>query len=428
MNMGVFDRIESEVRSYIRSFPTVFSTAKGAEIVDEAGRRYLDFFSGAGSLNYGHNNPLIKRELKRYIDQDGIVHGLDMATSRKRLFMETFEELILTPRGMNYKLQFTGPTGTNAVEAAMKLARLVTGRQNIICFTNAFHGVTLGAMAATGNQKFREAAGTTLQGTTFLPYDGYLGPTVDTTVYLEKILSDPSSGLDKPAAVMIETVQGEGGVNVASTPWLKSLEQLCRRHEILLIVDDIQVGCGRTGRFFSFEDSGISPDIITLSKSLSGYGLPMAMVLMKPEFDLWKPGVHNGTFRGNNMAFVTAREALTNYWSDSSFEKETLIKGQQMHLSLSETANRHRDEKLEVRGRGMIQALAFSHHAQAQEVANLCFQRGLIIESSGAHSEVLKLLPPLTISSAELDKGLSIIERAVHVVINAARYQVRRVK
>ena len=307
--MKTFNRIESNVRSYCRSFPTVFTRASGATLVGEDGRRYLDFLSGAGTLNYGHNNPRIKARLLEYLESDGIVHGLDMATVAKREFLERFEQTILLPRGLSYKVQFTGPTGANAVEAALKIARNVTGRSNIVAFTNGFHGVTLGAVAATANSHYRDAAGLPPSGTSFVPYDGYLGD-LDTTEYLDRVLTDGSSGVDHPAAVIVETVQGEGGVNVATAAWLRRLEAVCRRHDVLLIVDDIQAGCGRTGTFFSFEDAGIRPDLVTLSKSLSGYGMPMSVVLMRPELDQWKPGEHNGTFRGNNLAFVTATPAL----------------------------------------------------------------------------------------------------------------------
>lgn len=333
--MKIFEELESEVRSYARSFPRVFHRACGEYLYDSDETQYLDFLAGAGTLNYGHNNPLFKQALLEYIEADGITHGLDLHTLAKQHFLETLKEKILKPRELDYQVQFTGPTGTNAVEAAMKLARNITGRHNIIAFTNGFHGVTLGALAATGNSHHRGAAGIPLGGVTRMPYDGYLGEGFDTTAYLDKALSDASSGVDKPAAVIVETVQGEGGINAASFEWLRSLEAVCRRHDVLLIVDDIQAGCGRTGSFFSFEPVGIRPDIVTLSKSLSGYGLPMAVVMMKSELDRWKPGEHNGTFRGNNMAFITATAAINHYWSDDAFSRSIEQKG----LTISERLN-----------------------------------------------------------------------------------------
>lgn len=424
MNLKVFDRLESEVRGYIRSFPTLFNTARGSKLFDEQNNVYIDFFSGAGTLNYGHNNPVIKQDLLDYIEADGIVHGLDMATVAKKELLESFERIILKPRDMRYKVQFPGPTGTNAVEAALKLARQIKGRTNIISFTHAFHGVTGGALATTANSKYRDAAGITLDNTTFMPYDGYLGGDVDTTEYLERMIADRSSGMDQAAAVIVETVQGEGGVNVASAAWLRALEQVCRRHDMLLIVDDIQMGCGRTGGFFSFEDAGISPDIVTLSKSISGIGLPMALVLMKPELDIWIPGAHNGTFRGNNLAFVTARAALLHYWSDDAFTKAVRRKGGVMRNWLDHIAADYPSGEFQVRGRGMIQGLASTDVELAGKIAKRCFENGLIIETSGA-DDVLKLLPALTIDEQLLCKGLDIIEDSVADVLDVARMQGR---
>ncbi len=427
--LGIFNRMESEVRGYVRSFPVVFKKAVGSVLTDQSGKEYIDFFSGAGTLNYGHNNPEFKQALVEYLQQDGVVHGLDMATTAKKEFLETVDEILLKPRGMNYTLQFTGPTGTNAVEAALKIARQVTGRHNVVSFTHGFHGVSGGSLAVTANSKFRDASGVSLSNTTFVPYDGYMGEKVNTIDWLKRLLQDNSSGMDKPAAVIVETVQGEGGVNVASARWLKDLEKLCRKHDVLLIVDDIQVGCGRTGAFFSFEEAGIKPDIITLSKSLSGFGLPMSLVLMRPELDIWEPGAHSGTFRGNNMAFVTATHALRKYWADSKFASETVQKGDFVHKRLKEIARKHRVAGISVRGRGLIQGLVFDDHPElAGLVAQKAFEHGLIIETSGAKDEVLKILPALTIDQDMLDKGLGIIEKSVEETLKSEGVYTRVVK
>jgi len=411
--MRTFDRLESEVRGYIRSFPTVFTKAQNAVLTDEGGTQYIDFLAGAGSLNYGHNNPVLKKAIIEYLENDGVVHGLDMATSAKESFLRTFEERILKPRKMQYKMQFTGPTGTNAVEAAIKLARNVTGRQSVISFTNGFHGVTLGALSLTGNRKFRDAAGVPLSHVHHAPYSGYFGMDVDTIAMLDKLIADPSSGVDHPAAIIVECVQGEGGLNVAGLNWLKKLEQLCRRYDILLIVDDIQAGCGRTGTFFSFEPAGIRPDMITLSKSLSGYGLPMSVVLLKPEHDVWKPGQHNGTFRGNNMAFVTAAAALNHYWSDAKFQASIEKKAEIVTQYLDKLVKNYPDAQMTRRGRGLMQGLAFKDPALADSITSHAFQNGLIIETSGGSDEVIKLLTPLTIEPETLLAGLDILEQAV---------------
>ncbi|QDQ87799.1 diaminobutyrate--2-oxoglutarate transaminase [Alcaligenaceae bacterium SJ-26] len=414
MDLKIFDRMESEVRGYIRSFPVIFSQARGSLLIDEEKNEYIDFFSGAGTLNYGHNNPIFKEKLLEYLASDGVVHGLDMATSAKKHFLETVDRVLLKPRNWRYTLQFTGPTGTNAVEAALKLARQVKGRPGIVSFTHGFHGVSAGSLAATANAKFRRAAGVALDNTVFMPYDGYFGPDVDTISYLERMLEDPSSGLDHPAAVIVETVQGEGGVNVATLRWLKELERVCRRHDMLLIVDDIQVGCGRTGSFFSFEAAGIRPDIITLSKSLSGFGLPMSLVLFKPELDVWKPGAHSGTFRGNNLAFVTATEALRQYWADDLFTAEIQVKERHVRDWLENVVHSYPEAGLVARGRGLIQGLVCqSQPGLANRIAAKAFSHGVVIETSGAEDEVLKLLPALTIEPELLARGLEIIERSV---------------
>lgn len=415
--MEIIHRLESEVRSYVRSFPTVFARAEGSCLYDQAGRRYLDFFAGAGALNYGHNEPHLKQRLLDYVAADGVTHSLDMATDAKLGLLSALERHILRPRDLRYKVMFPGPTGTNAVEAALKLARKITGRTNVVSFTNAFHGMTLGALAVTANGGKRGGAGVPLGAVSRAPFDGYYGPDVDTLAQLELLLSDGSSGVDAPAAFIVETVQAEGGVNVAGERWLRGLAQLAREAGALLIVDDIQVGCGRTGPFFSFEEIGIQPDMICLSKSLSGYGLPLAVTLMRPELDAWAPGEHNGTFRGNNHAFVTARAAIERYWTDEALSDDVDRKAGVVAGALDELAQRWGGER---RGRGLIQGVAFDDGELARKASAAAFERGLVIETAGAGDEVLKLLPPLTISDAELAEGLSIIAAAVAAAADRA--------
>lgn len=412
----IFNKHESRVRSYPRSFPALFTRAEGVRIFDEHGRAYLDFLAGAGSLNYGHNHPVLRDALLTYIEQHGIAHSLDLHTGAKADFLHKLDKLILNPRGLPYVAQFTGPTGANAVEAALKLARKYTGRETIVSFTNGFHGVTLGALAATGNSHHRGGAGIHLGGVARMPYDGYLGPNVDTLEYFDKALNDASSGLDTPAAVIVETVQGEGGLNVATAEWLRRLQSICREHGILLIVDDIQAGCGRTGHFFSFEPAGLQPDIVTLSKSLSGMGLPFAITLLQRDLDVWKPGEHNGTFRGNNHAFVTAAAALEHFWSNDLFEKEIQRKAKLMHAHLKAIADSYPHE-ISLKGRGMMQGLAFVDAQDAGAVSAAAFSRGMIIETGGPQDEVLKCLCPLVISDEDLILALDIIARSVHAVI-----------
>ncbi len=411
--LSVFESLESEVRSYCRGWPAVFDRAQGSTLHDEDGHAYLDFFSGAGALNYGHNNPVLKRALIDYLERDGITHGLDMSTPAKRRFLQSFQDVVLRPRELDYKVMFPGPTGTNAVEAALKLARKVKGRESIVSFTNAFHGMSLGALAVTGNAFKRAGAGIPLVHGTPMPFDHYLDGRVPDFLWFEKLLEDQGSGLNMPAAVIVETIQGEGGINVARPEWLRGLAELCERRDMLLIVDDIQMGCGRTGPFFSFEEAGITPDIVTLSKSIGGYGLPMSLTLFKPELDVWEPGEHNGTFRGNNPAFVTAAAALETYWSDGQMEKQTLARGDQVESAMRDILREHRDTEADFRGRGLVWGLEFADKARASKVCARAFDLGLLLETSGPQSEVVKLLPALTITPEELDEGLRITARAV---------------
>jgi len=413
-DLSVFETLESEVRSYCRGWPTVFDRAQGSRIHDEDGHEYLDFFAGAGSLNYGHNNPVLKRALIDYLERDGITHGLDMSTVAKRSFLQAFQSLVLGPRDLPYKVMFPGPTGTNAVESALKLARKVKGREAVVSFTNAFHGMSLGSLAVTGNAFKRAGAGIPLVHGTPMPFDHYLDGRVPDFLWFERLLQDQGSGLNRPAAVIVETVQGEGGINVARPEWLRSLAELCARRDMLLIVDDIQMGCGRTGAFFSFEEAGIVPDIVTVSKSISGYGLPMSLCLFTPELDVWEPGEHNGTFRGNNPAFVTATAALETYWSDgSAMEKQTRERGEQVEQELISIAEENRGDVKEYRGRGLVWGLEFHDRRRAERVARRAFELGLLIETSGPEGEVVKLLPALTITPDELDEGLGVVARAV---------------
>jgi diaminobutyrate-2-oxoglutarate transaminase len=406
--------VESEVRTYCRGWPAIFDRAQGSYLYDEDGHPYLDFFAGAGSLNYGHNNPVLKRALLDYLERDGITHGLDMSTTAKRAFLESFRDLVLRPRGMDHKVMFPGPTGTNSVEAALKLARKVKGREAIVSFTNAFHGMSLGSLAVTGNAFKRAGAGIPLVHGTPMPFDDYLDGQTPDFIWFERLLEDSGSGLNQPAAVIVEPVQGEGGVNVARAEWLRALADLCRRYDMLLIVDDIQMGCGRTGAFFSFEEAGIVPDIITVSKSISGYGLPLALTLFRPELDIWEPGEHNGTFRGHNPAFVTAAAALDTYWADSQMEKQTLSRGEQVEAALAAIVREDDPESgANYRGRGLVWGLEFPDKARATAVCRRAFELGLLVESSGPEGEVVKLLPALTIGPEELDEGLRILARAV---------------
>lgn len=409
-NTSKFEQLESGVRSYCRNWPVVFDRAAGSCLYDESGRRYLDFFTGAGALNYGHNNPALKQPLVEYLTSDRVIHSLDTYTVAKREFLEALDEVVLRPRALSYRVQFPGPAGTNAVEAALKIARKVTGRTEVVRFNRGFHGMTLGALAVTSNRSARAAAGTPLRDTVAAPFDdASLDGSAPELAWFDRLVDRNPSG--KPAAVIVETVQGEGGVNVARPSWLRALAARCRDSGVILIVDDVQMGCGRTGQFFSFERAGIVPDVMCLSKSISGYGLPLALTLIRPDLDVWEPGEHNGTFRGFNPAFVTGAAALRTYWSDDALQYRTIENGMRVAAALGAIAREV--DGAEARGIGMAHGLAFRDPGRARAVASAAFDRQLLVETAGPHDEVVKLLPPLTLADDELEEGLAVLHEAV---------------
>ncbi len=409
-----FYKYESRVRSYSRIFNAQFDKAKDSLLYDANGRKFIDLLSGCGSLNYGHNNDALKGALMKYLSDDSISMSLDLATTSRFEFLEAFKNLVLEANGLDYLVQFTGPTGANAIEAAIKLARKTTGRSNVIAFTNGFHGCTLGALGLTASKHHRGASAALSGPVTRMPYDGYLGPEIDTAALLEKMLQDPSGGIDEPAAIVVETIQGEGGLNASSLMWMQKLACIAEDNGAVLIVDDIQAGCGRSGSFFSFHDLGLRPGIVTLAKSISGYGLPMSLVLIDPSLDRWSPGEHNGTFRGNNLAFVTATAALKKYWVDDRFAQTVKDKSEVMAHRLDELALHH---GLVRRGRGMMQGLAFSCPRTCAAVRNACFQRGLVMETCGPHDEVLKFLPALTMSFELLEEAISTVADVLDAIL-----------
>lgn len=409
--MRIFESLESDVRSYVRSFPAIFDKAEGAVLYDEHDNEYIDFFAGAGTLNYGHNHPRATQAIIEYLQNNRIVHGLDKATVAKRAFLQKFYDSILAPRNLEYKVQFTGPTGTNAVETALKLARMVKRRSNIIAFTNGYHGLSMGSLAVTGNYFYRDESYGARINVDHVPFDGYFGKEVNTIDYLRKFLEDQGSGIDLPAAIITETVQGEGGINVAGNQWLQELQGLCREYDILLIIDDIQVGNGRTGRFFSFEEAGITPDMVCLSKAIGG-GLPLALLLMRPELDQWQPGEHTGTFRGNNLAFVAATELLS-YWDNEDLTYSVEYKGGIIREHLEAMAAKYPELHMQVRGRGMVWGLEIPRTGFVGELSAKAFENHLVAETCGSKGHVLKLLPPLIIEEELLTRGLEILAQSL---------------
>ena len=406
----VFEKTESQVRSYCRKYPVEFNRAKNAELYSVDGERYIDFLAVAGSMNYGHNNPEIKAKILEYLSEDNIINALDMYTAAKEEFLSTFEEKILKPRNLEYKVMCCGPTGTNANEAALKLARKNTGRMNVIAFSGAFHGMTLGSLAMTTDRTSREGASLPLTNVTFAPYDG----TLDSIAYLKWILEDDHSGIEKPAAIFLETIQAEGGINIASVEWLKEIRRICTENDILMVCDDIQVGVGRSGHFFSFERAGIKPDMVVLSKSISGFGMPMALLLIRPDLDIFRPAEHNGTFRGNQLSFVGGTAGINYFVEDQEVQRKAAIVEKFMQEEILPL-----DSRLSYRGMGLMWGIDFGavNPALALEAVHEAFDRHLICEVAGRKDGVLKLMPPLTIPDDVLNEGLSIVKKAVIAVL-----------
>jgi diaminobutyrate-2-oxoglutarate transaminase len=407
---------QSRVCYYCRDFPAVFTRALGAEIFDINGVRYIDFLGGSGALNYGHNHPNLKAAILDYLRDDGVLQSLDLHTEAKSKFITRFNEVIQKPRGMEYKFQFTGPTGTNAVEAAVKLARKFTRRSRIVAFTGAFHGVTMGSLSLTASPGHRSGAGTPLHGTIRMPFEGFL-ESGDELKYIEQMLTSPGNGEEQPAAFIVETVQGDG-LACASSTWLQSLQRIAHSMGSLLIIDDIMAGCGRTGTFFSFESYGIQPDIVCLSKSISGLGLPMSIVLIRPDCDVWNPGEHNGTFRGNNLAFVSAAAAL-DFWENPQFVSGVQSFIQTLDSELNRIVEEFSDFGVSVVGRGALRGICMSEPEVAARTQAIAFGKGLMFERCGARDSVLKFLPSLNIPTDILKEAMSILAESLRAALDS---------
>lgn len=411
-----FEKYESNIRSYCRKWPVEFVSAKGSIYKDTEGNEYIDFFDGAGALNYGHNPDYIKEKLIKYLESDGIVHALDMYTVPKENFINYFEEKILKPRKLDYKIAFPGPTGTNSIELALKLARKVKQRPYIWAFTGAFHGMTLGALALTTESAARKAAGVPLNYTVHIPAPYSMDGNFDSIAYMEQLLSDDHSGYEKPAAIIIETVQQEGGIHVFSKEFLKDLRALCDKYDILLICDEVQIGCSRSGTFFSFERADIVPDIVCMSKSIGGYGIPFAVTLFKKELDVFKPGEHNGTFRGCQLSMVAGLAAL-----EMTVEQDIPAQVRRKEKIVKEYLDKEIKPllkgKMEIRGIGLSWGIEFNDGKLARAVLDKCFEKKLIIELAGSYDSVLKIMPSLVIEDELLLKGLNIVKESIQEVI-----------
>ena len=421
-------QFESSARSYPRNFPIAIKSALGSWITDVEGNRYLDCLAGAGTLALGHNHEVVIDSINRSVDSGLPLHTLDITTPVKDEFCSKVLELF-QDEVSEWRIQFCGPTGADAVEAALKLAKTYTGRTGIVSFTGAYHGMTLGALSVTGNLSVKSPVTGLMPGVQFLPYPySYRCPLAvggDEAVNLlgsmmERFFDDVESGVVKPAAVIVEPVQGEGGVIPAPKPWLMKLREITKRHGIILILDEVQAGVGRTGRWFGYEHSEITPDMVVVSKAIGG-GLPLSLVVFKAEFDVWKPGAHTGTFRGNQLA-MSAGLATIKHISETGILDHVGVINKKLVTGFNKL--KCFDPCIgDIRSKGLMLGLEIVNpHLQADKlgsfpadpdmakaIQNACFQNKLILERGGREGAVLRLLPPLNFSNQEAEVMLDVL-------------------
>lgn len=403
--LEIFERLETECRSYCRGIPVIFDKAQGSVITGADGSEYLDFFSGAGAVNYGHNHPQMTQAITEYLQSSHIVHALDLHTTTKSRLLTAIDEVLLKPNDWDYKIQFTGPTGTDANEAALKLARIATGRRRVVAFNGSYHGMSIGSLSVSGSNRLRSVGGPLLHETTFVPFeDGPVGK-FDSIEFLERLSNDAGSGQEMPAAVIVEGVQIQAGVYSASNKWLQDVRAWTKANDVIMIMDEVQTGCGRTGAFFSFERAGIVPDMITVAKSIGGYGLPMALVFIAREFDKWNPGDHTGTFRGNQLAFLAGEIAL-HFWQDPEFLK--LVKANCDAIETAMATFAREPIVHACRCEGLIAGIDFGAKQgnRAERFQKLVLDAGVIVETCGPDHEVVKLMPPINTPTTLLIDGL----------------------
>ena len=439
--IGRQNDFESSARSYPRKFPFALKKAKGSWVEDVEGNRYLDFLCGAGTLALGHNDDEVSRAMMDLIASGAPLHTLDLTTPVKDRFVETIFSILPEEMQGNVKIQFCSPSGTDAVDAAIKLCKTATGRGTVIAFNGAYHGMGHGAMALTGNLGAKTPVQNLMPGVQFLPFpNSYRCPfglggeagTDAACAYFERVLKDPESGITKPAAVIIEPIQGEGGVVPAPAKFLQTIRRVTRELGIPMIVDEIQCGIGRSGDIFAFQESGIIPDIILMSKAIGG-SQPMSVVVYDKSLDKWNPGAHAGTFRGNQLAMAAGTVVLRRV-SDPAFLSEVRRKGGIIRKAL-EALKAEVSIIGDVRGRGLMQGIEFINpegpkdimgHPEpsgkiAAEVQKRCFENHLVMEKGGRSGSVMRCLCALTVTDDEISTMLDIFSRVVKEIDSEIR-------
>jgi diaminobutyrate-2-oxoglutarate transaminase len=424
---------ESNARSYPRRIPIAIRSAKGIEITDVDGNQYIDCLAGAGTLALGHNHPVVITAIQAALESDLPLHTLDLTTPIKDQFVEELFASLPPEFASNARIQFCGPSGADATEAAIKLVKTATGNRSMFSFHGGYHGMTNGSLSLTGNLKAKEAVAGLMPDVHFLPYPysyrcpfglgGELGAQTGIH-YIESIINDPESGIIAPAGMILESVQGEGGVIPAPNSWMQEIRRVTKERNIPLIIDEIQSGFGRTGKLFAFEHSGIVPDVLLLSKAIGG-SLPLSVVLYHKDLDQWGPGAHAGTFRGNQLAMAAGIASLR-YIREQDLTTQAQIMGDRLMSSLQQI---QQDTPWigDVRGRGLMVGVEMvdpnksaNHRGiypqsseMAKQVQQECFRRGLIIELGGRHGSVIRFLPPLIVSATQIDTIFEIFQAAV---------------
>lgn len=427
---------ESNARTYPRRIPLVLHKAHGIYLQDSRGQVFIDCLAGAGTLALGHNHPVVVEAIRRALASGLPMHTLDLTTPVKDAFVQELFDCLPSELARGVRIQFCGPTGADAVEAALKLARTATGRHTILSFQGAYHGMTLGTLSVSGNLGPKTPLGALLAGTHMLPYPhdyrcpfGLAGQAgVDANLhYLRHLLSDPESGVTAPAALILEPVQGEGGVIPASEAWLRGVRALTAEQRIPLIVDEIQSGIGRTGKMFAFQHADILPDVMTLSKAIGG-GLPLSVLLYREHLDVWQPGAHAGTFRGNQLAMAAGTATLAFIKAEGLIEHAAAV-GDRLCRHLLQLKSEFAWIG-DVRGRGLMLGMEIvdpggipdsqghppADGQQARLFQQSCLRRGLILELGGRHGATVRLLPPLIISAAEVDFVAEVLHQAAQAV------------
>ncbi|HET7867128.1 MAG TPA: diaminobutyrate--2-oxoglutarate transaminase family protein [Burkholderiaceae bacterium] len=423
---------ESNAKTYARHIDRLLVRGEGVTVQDHDGRSYIDCLACAGALPLGHNHPYVNARVEAFLRSGQLQQALDIATPAKLDFMRQLWRILPPAFAETARVQFCGPSGSDAVEAALKLCKTATGRRSVLAFHGAYHGQTLGALSLMGNLGPKQAVAGLMSEVHFAPYPnpyrcpfGVGGAEGERLAlnYLATLLEDPESGITKPAAVVVEAVQGEGGCIPASAAWLRGVRELTRRHDIPLVVDEIQAGFGRTGTHFAFEIAGIEPDAIVLSKAAGG-GFPLALIAYHQRHDVWRPGAHTGTFRGNQIGLV-AGAATIEYLLDNDLTTHARHMGTRLMDGLLRLKREH-PVIGDVRGRGLMvgaeivnPGAAAGHRTPpadgqlARAIKSACLEQGLIIETGGRHGAVLRFLPPLVITAGQVDDLLGRLERAL---------------